>query len=346
VAARTSRGHGSAIRLYGWSVAVFRGPKALVALLAFVVVLGVAAMAAANALDGGTRPAPRSSAGALLKPCGFEATAPARYEHVVWIFMENKTYSSIVGSVAAPFENELADRCGLATSFHNITHHSLANYIAATSGLDLAALQPFRSDCAPGPGCQTAAPSLFSVVPGARSYLESMPGRCVASNQGTYGTRHNPALYYTSIPDCKAQNWWLGQFDADLAANRLPAFSFVAPNLCHDTHDCSVQTGDEWLQGFLTKPLGSDEYRAGKTAVFLSWDEGEPESSPDCLATPDEDGCHIPLLVMSPSTPPGTRVATSASLYSLLRTTQEILGSAPLLGEAQHAPSLRAAFGL
>jgi hypothetical protein len=317
-----------------------------VALLAAIVVLGIATMATANALDGSSRSAAGAAAPALLEPCGVASRAPARYDHVVWIFMENKTYSSIVGSVDAPYENELADRCGLATNFHNITHHSLANYVAATSGLDLAALQPFRSDCGPGPGCQTSAPSLFSVVPGARSYLESMPGRCVTYNQGTYGTRHNPALYYTSTPDCKAQDWWLGQFDADLKANRLPAFSFVAPNLCHDTHDCSVQTGDDWLRAFLTKLLASEEYRSGTTAVFLSWDEGEPESSPDCLATPDENGCHIPLLVMSPSTPPGTRVATSASLYSLLRTTQEILGSTPLLGRAQDAPSLRAAFGL
>jgi hypothetical protein len=345
VAARTSRGHGTPIRLYGWTVTVFRGRKAVAALSAAIAVLAIATLAAADALRDTTAPS-RPGAAAALQPCGWQAAAPARYDHVVWIFMENKTYSSVIGSVDAPFENELADRCGLATNFHNVTHHSLANYIAATSGLDLAQLQPFRSDCGPGPGCQTAAPSLFSVVGGSRSYLESMPGRCVTSNQGTYGTRHNPALYYTSVADCKAQNWWLGQFDLDLAANRLPAFSFVAPNLCHDTHDCSVRTGDDWLRAFLTKLFESDAYRDGSTAVFLSWDEGEPESSPDCLATPTEDGCHIPLLVMSPSTPAGTRAATSASLYSLLRTTQEVLGSAPLLGEAQSAPSLRAAFGL
>jgi len=48
--------------------------------------------------------------------------------------MENKEYGSIVGSKAAPYENSLIARYGLATQFYAETHPSEPNYIALTSG--------------------------------------------------------------------------------------------------------------------------------------------------------------------------------------------------------------------
>jgi hypothetical protein len=69
-------------------------------------------------------------------PCGQTRTAPS-YQHVIWVFMENHSYNTIIGSPDAPYENALANECGLATNYHNITHPSLPNYIAATSGLPM-----------------------------------------------------------------------------------------------------------------------------------------------------------------------------------------------------------------
>src|SRR5205823_5894011 len=34
-------------------------------------------------------------------PCGRTSTPPAQYDHVVWVIMENKAYSSIIGSASA-----------------------------------------------------------------------------------------------------------------------------------------------------------------------------------------------------------------------------------------------------
>jgi phosphatidylinositol-3-phosphatase len=48
--------------------------------------------------------------------------------------MENKAYDEIIGNFAAPYENALARDCGLATEYHAVTHPSLPNYIAMTSG--------------------------------------------------------------------------------------------------------------------------------------------------------------------------------------------------------------------
>ncbi len=49
--------------------------------------------------------------------------------------MENHSFGDIIGNTAqAPYLNSLAAECGLATNYHNISHPSLPNYIAATSG--------------------------------------------------------------------------------------------------------------------------------------------------------------------------------------------------------------------
>jgi phosphatidylinositol-3-phosphatase len=63
--------------------------------------------------------------------------------------MENHSYPSIIGSPQAPYENRLANSCGLATNYHNISHPSLPNYVGATSGLSVGAVQKFSSDCNP-----------------------------------------------------------------------------------------------------------------------------------------------------------------------------------------------------
>jgi len=70
-----------------------------------------------------------------------------------------------------------------------------------------------------------------------------------------------------------------GNFLSDLANDALPAFSFVTPNLCNDTHDCPVATGDAWLQSWLAKILASPGYQAGTTVIFLTWDEDDGSAS-------------------------------------------------------------------
>ncbi len=85
----------------------------------------------------------------------------------------------------------------------------------------------------------------------------------------------------------------------------------------------------------MSKVLASAEYAAGRTAVFITWDEDD-----------DLSGNHIPTLVIAPSIAPGTKVAQRLDHYSMLRATQEMLNLAPLLGNAATAVDLRAAFNL
>lgn len=67
----------------------------------------------------------------VTAPCG--ASGTAQYSHVVVIMLENVGYS-VVGSSSAPYLNRLISACGLATNYLAVSHPSLPNYIALTSG--------------------------------------------------------------------------------------------------------------------------------------------------------------------------------------------------------------------
>src|SRR5262249_16826677 len=148
----------------------------------------------------------------------------------------------------APYENALANECGLATNYHNITHPSLPNYIAATSGLSMATVEKkFASDCSVSKACSTKAPSIFSQVSSWKAYEESMPSNCDPTNSGNSAVRHNPPPYYSTLAGCGTNDVPYTNLATDLANNTLPAFSFITPNLIDDTHNSTVATGDAWL---------------------------------------------------------------------------------------------------
>ena len=269
-------------------------------------------------------PAPGSEP-SLATPCGVAASPPA-WQHVVWIVFENKSYSDIVGAPDAPYANAVAAQCGLATNFFAEAHPSLPNYIAMTSG----STQGVTGDRTPSEIVPPlAAPSIFSQL-GAdwRALVESMPANCATSSSGEYAVNHNPAVYYPDIAAaCALQDVPLSD-PPDLSAR----FTFIMPNKCNATHDCPVATGDAWLSQWLPKMLDSPEYRSGTTALFITYDEGH-------------GGQQIATFVISPSTPVAARDPTRYDHYTLLRTTEEMLGL-PLLGNAAIAPSKRAGFNL
>jgi phosphatidylinositol-3-phosphatase len=252
---------------------------------------------------------------------------PDRYDHVVWIVMENHSYDQIIGSSDAPYINQLAAQHGLASEFHAETHPSLPNYIAMTSG----STQGIADD--EGPDSHPLdVPSIFSLLPGggSRSLLESMPANCARADAGDYAVRHNPQVYYVNLGgDCASYNVPLNG-PPDLSAR----FTFVTPNLIHDMHDGTVADGDSWLSGFIPNLLESPEYLAQRTAVFITWDEGTLFDN------------HIPTLVIAPSVPAGTRVSDRLDHYAMLRATQEMLGLTPLLGGAAGAADLRTPLNL
>ncbi len=250
--------------------------------------------------------------------------------------MENHSYSEVMGSRSAPYIDSLARRCGLATNYRAVAHPSLPNYIAATSGSTWGI-----ADDDPPPSHRLAVASIFQQARTAASYEESMPSRCAQASSGNYAVKHNPEAYFTPVrARCRANDVPLGTASSGalltaLATDSLPAFSFVTPNVCNDMHDCSIRTGDSWLRTWVPKITASRAYRTGRTVLFVTWDEND-----------GSNGNHVATIVVSPYTTPGTTSGRRFSHYSLLRTTEELLGIRRYLGQAAHATSMRSAFGL
>ena len=314
-----------------------------------VVVAGVVAaglaLAPGGAGTGGTGEVAAAPIGTTGPPCGTRRRAATHYTHVIWVWMENHAYESIVGSPAAPYINHLAQDCGLATNYHNIGHPSLPNYIAATSGLARPALTAFASDCNPSRACSTTARSIFNQVPNWAAYEETMPFNCHQTDAGGYAVRHNPPTYYASPGGCAQKDVPYTRIASALTSRRLPAFSFVTPNLTDDMHDGTIGQGDAWLAANLPAIFDSSVYRSGSVVLFVTWDEGDGGSASDCATNATDPGCHVATIVVSPSTRPGTRSGTLFNHYSLLGTTEQLL-RLPRLGQASRARSMVGPFGL
>ena len=288
--------------------------------------------------------------------CGTRSIGPRIYDHVIWIIFENHGYAQIIGSPAAPYTNTLAQSCSSATNFHNISHFSLDNYIGMVTGLGLSELAPFFLDCNPGVNCSTPVESIFSQASSWKAYNESMPSNCAASGFSPYGVRHNPPVYLTSLAaQCSTLDVPYTELQTDLDANTLPAFAFVVPNNINNGHDGgdpgAIQNGDNWLSTELPKILDSQAYQNGKTVIFITWDEGEFGAGfsigENCASkTNTDESCHVPLIVVSPSARAGRTTNAFFTHYSLLRTTERLLGIHKYLGLAKKAPTFRYKFGL
>jgi phospholipase C len=299
-------------------------------------------------------------------PCVGAPHGRAQIRHVIILFMENQPYVDVHGSPDAPYINGLAARCGDATNYHNITHPSAPEYVTVTSG-ELGG----AGDCPPvfldpswPPTCPDPNDNIFNQLDGVgktwKVYEESMATPCFEGEDSSkYDINHNPAAYYTDLGgpdgvpgspcflyDVPMGSPTSGQFEDDLRSDSLPAYSFIAPNLHHDTHNSTVAIGDAYLARLLPTILDSSSYRDGSTALFVTWDEGEHGSSRDCAYNTTDIGCHVMMVVVSPYTTPGTVVTRLYNHYSLLRTSELLLGL-PLLGHANDAPvhSLAPAFG-
>ncbi|OLE22719.1 MAG: hypothetical protein AUG49_18090 [Catenulispora sp. 13_1_20CM_3_70_7] len=245
------------------------------------------------------------------------ATAAA---HVFVIVMENHEYGSVIGSAAAPYANSLAASYGLATNYYGASHPSLPNYLALTAGSTFG----IASDCT---NCYQSATNIADQVEASgrswKAYLEDMPTPCyMGASSGNYAMKHNPFMYYTDIRNdalrCAAHVVPFTQFRVDMSAGQVPNFVWITPNMCNDTHDCTVATGDAWLRGVVPTITASAAFRNGGV-LFITWDEGSTNAG--CCG--DAWGGHVATLVISPRVSPGFRSGIAENHYGLLRTIED-----------------------
>lgn len=243
-----------------------------------------------------------------------------RAAHVAIIVMENEEYGSIIGSPQAPFLTALARRYALAAQMYATTHPSLPNYLALTGGSTFGV----SSDCT---DCSVSGRNLATQLQRAglswKAYMEGLPRPCfTGASANDYAKKHDPFVYYRQVsghPALCDHVVSFVQLRADERSRSLPHFLWITPNLCHDTHDCSVATGDRFLAGLvpgLLRALGSDG------VLFLTWDEGSSDAGCCRVAR----GGHIATILAGGLARRGARLTGPADQYSVLQGVEDLLG--------------------
>lgn len=247
-----------------------------------------------------------------------------RPAHVVVVIFENKDDSQVVRGAAAPYLTSLAKSGATFTNSHGIAHPSQPNYIALLSG----STHGVTDDSCPQN--LRAKPNLVRQLLDAgysvTGYAESMPAdgyTGCATSGGRYTRKHNPWADFSNIP--ASSNLRYARFPSDLS--KLPTVSFVISDMCHDMHDCSVSTGDDWARAHLHR--------------YVTWAQTH-HSLP--IITFDEDSGtsanHIPTIMVGPMVRPG-QVNQRIDHYNVLRTLEDMYG-VPALGHAASAHPITA----
>ncbi|GAA1369570.1 alkaline phosphatase family protein [Streptomyces beijiangensis] len=232
-------------------------------------------------------------------------------DHVVVVVFENHAYNQVIGSSSAPYINSLKTGGANLSASYAETHPSQPNYFALFSG----STQGITDDSCYTPGFSSA-PNLASELIAAGktwgSYNETLPSQgSTTCSSGKYARKHNPWFGFSNVPTSSARTF--AQFPADYTT--LPQVSFVVPNLCSDMHDCSVATGDTWLKNNL--------------GAYATWAKAHNSL---LVVTFDEDnrlaGNKIATVLYGQPVTPGSSSSTTYNHYSLLRTIEDMYGTA------------------
>lgn len=265
-------------------------------------------------------------------PC-IEAPPPARWNYIVVLMFENKSYDEVIGP--APYITSLADRCATAPDWHDADtrvdgshdgrYPSKPGYATLTNGLPPSVHgltnDAYRSTTEVNNIYHQLSLSGLSF----KDYYEAEAGGCGVRFSGDY---HDPIRYYTNVADiCNSHDVSLSTFMEDVNSGNLPAFSMILPSNEHNMHNNRISSGDDYAKSLLEPLLDSQAYASGSLAIFFLWDESTP----------------IPNVILAPSIVPGTKITVPSgnpiSHFSALRTWEEMLGL-PLLGDVESAPSI------
>ncbi|HTR54828.1 MAG TPA: alkaline phosphatase family protein [Kofleriaceae bacterium] len=261
------------------------------------------------------------------------ATPPAQWSGSVFtIVMENKSRGDIFGNSSAPFINQLAKQHAVADGYHDsYVHPSEPNYLEMVAGENFGILDDNDPSSHSVNSTSHIADQLELAGLSWKTYQESMGAPCGLVSHGRYAAKHDPFVYFDDIngwdgkqfqpsPRCQDHVVDYSQLDADIAANQIPKYVFITPNLDDDMHDGSIAQGDLWLSTEMPKIMATDAYKNGGV-IFLLWDEGSG------TLTPGDDP---PFLAISPHAVAGEVSKTNYDTSSYLKTVQGMLGLDPV----------------
>ncbi|KAG9234898.1 phosphoesterase family-domain-containing protein [Amylocarpus encephaloides] len=254
------------------------------------------------------------------------ATANAAYvpgkafDRFLTIWLENQDFAK--ASKNAQMEG-LIKQGVLLTNYYAHTHPSQPNYIASVGG-DYFGMNH--------DGYMTIPENVSTVVDlfetkgiEWKGYFEGVPGPGYMGEGSTrpdgngfgYVRKHNPFISYDSI---NMNGSRLGQlqslmsFQRDVAANTVPQYAHISPDMLNDGHDTSLEFAANWTDSFLA-PLLNNEEVMKNTLILLTYDESETYPIPNKIVS----------LLLGNAIPPekkGTTDNTFYTHYSILSTLQ------------------------
>ena len=316
-------------------------------------VVGLAAWASAPALAS----APRSAATTGAATTG----AGPHYNHVFLIMEENNGYQDVIPNKAAPNLDSLARTFGVETDYFGVSGDSSeTNYVGLLGG----SLHNVTSDDAYWKN-QVRAASLISQLDHARvswkAYLQGLPhadyqGICYPAkcngapdSDPLYVSKHDAIQNFTSSlnPLDWSRQVPITQLAGNLRSGRVPRFSYIVPDECHDMHGdppyCLdsgnirdpqnqhlVAVGDAYLGQLVHEITRASYWRKGNNAIVVTFDNGD-DTKGCCDANPG--GGRIATVVVTSHGPRHLRDGQPANHYALLATLEHLFG----VGCLQHA---------
>ena len=249
------------------------------------------------------------------------------FSHIVILIFENKEYGTVVGNPAMSYFNLLASSYTLLNQHYATTHPSLPNYLSLIGGDTFGIID--NCDFA---DCYINAPSLPDLIEASgrtwKTYQDDMPEPCFTGNTLRYVRKHNPFIFFDPIrldeERCKQSIVPLTQMDVDIAANDLPNFIFITPDICYSAHDCDMSLADEFLKQQIDKLYPALEATGEPYLIIITWDEGQGSHS--CCGLPELAGGRIATIFISPQVKQNFQDNNPYSHYSILKTISEAWG--------------------
>ncbi|MEH2247948.1 MAG: alkaline phosphatase family protein [Nostoc sp.] len=327
-----------------------------------------------------TNPSPilAENTAAVSTPTPDDKAIP-KYDHIFVIIEENKSYDQIIGNPNAPIINQLAKTYGLASNFYGEVHPSEANYVAILSGSTFGIHDDDAFYCFAGINKQFCHSSRQTDYANHtitsksfmdqlqkkgltwKGYFEDIPSpgsKTVVApslNRTLYAVKHNGFMNFKKVqndPNLPSKIVGIDQLSTDLNSGKLPNYSHIIFNQCHEMHglkECPelqklIKTGDSII-GKVVNQITTSKFwaKSGNNAIIITWDEDnnpfiKTKIQGCCGFDPNSHanfgGGHIATIVITNHGPRGVVDHTPYNHYSLLRTTEDAFGIYEYLNHA------------
>ncbi|CZR52613.1 related to acid phosphatase Pho610 [Phialocephala subalpina] len=247
------------------------------------------------------------------------AYVPGRaFDRFVTIWLENQDFTEVEKN---PDIQALAKEGITLTQYYGLTHPSQPNYVASIGG-DYFGLN--HDGFVRVPSNVSTLVDLFDSknIPWA-GYFEGLPGPGFMGAGSTgadgagwdYVRKHNPFISYDSINlngTRLANILSFDDFDRNVAANTLPQYMHLSPDMLNDGHNTTLAYAATWSRAFL-QPLLNNPTFMERTLILLTYDESATYPIPNRIVS-------LLLGGAVPANLKGTTDDTVYTHYSILST--------------------------